>query len=303
MPLVSSYCSTSVAYKNAAQHVTISYSADKTNWTTAITKVGNSDFSDVAVNVLKNFAIDGIPEGSYYFKIELSDAAVGYFYGFSTSHPAAVALNESSTPSLEDNVVRDVTLTRNFIAGWNTICLPFAVAAADMESKFGANVKLYDCTGFSENVLSFEQVNTGIVAGKPYLIYVADAINTPITFLNATISATAPVNTVLSGVTFHGTFAPIAAGGVLTGKYGISSNGRIAKANSATHMNGFRGYLEGELSSARISIFDETTGISRIYDANEVFGKDAKVYNLSGQKVENAKKGVYIVNGRKVVVK
>ena len=295
--------SASVAYKNAAQHVTISYSADKTNWTTAITKEGNSDFSDVAVNVLKNFAIDGIPEGSYYFKIELSDAAVGYFYGFSTSHPAAVALNESSTPSLEDNVVRDVTLTRNFIAGWNTICLPFAVAASDMESKFGAGVKLYDCTGFSENVLSFEQVNTGIVAGKPYLIYVANAIADPITFWNATISATAPVNTVLSGVTFHGTFAPIAAGGVLTGKYGISKVGRIAKANSATHMNGFRGYLEGELSSARISIFDETTGISRIYDANEVFGKDAKVYNLSGQKVENAKKGVYIVNGRKVVVK
>ena len=68
-------------------------------------------------------------------------------------------------------------------------------------------------------------------------------------------------------------------------------------------MNGFRGYLEGNLAGARISIFDEATGISRIYDADEVFGKDAKVYNLNGQKVENAKKGLYIVNGRKVVVK
>ena len=290
------------AYTYASSKLIISYSADKTNWVVAATKTGKSDF-DGNTYTLKDFVISGIPEGSYYFKIEMCDVAVNHFYGFSTSHPAAVALNESSTPSLEDNVVRDVTLTRNFIAGWNTICLPFAVAASDMESKFGAGVKLYDCTGFSENVLSFEQVNTGIVAGKPYLIYVANAIADPITFWNATISATAPVNTVLSGVTFHGTFAPIAAGGVLTGKYGISKVGRIAKANSATHMNGFRGYLEGELSSARISIFDETTGISRIYDANEVFGKDAKVYNLSGQKVENAKKGVYIVNGRKVVVK
>jgi hypothetical protein len=174
-----------------------------------------------------------------------------------------------------------------------------------MKAKYGENVALYELTSFTDGNLQFTKLGEeiGIAAGKPYLIYVEDAITESKTFVDATISATSPANTVLPGVTFHGTFAPIAADGVLTGKYGISSDGRIAKANSATYMNGFRGYLEGNLAGARISIFDEATGISRIYDANEVFGKDAKVYNLNGQKVENAKKGLYIVNGRKVVVK
>ena len=30
---------------------------------------------------------------------------------------------------------------------------------------------------------------------------------------------------------------------------------------------------------------------------------NSEVYNLNGQKVQNAQKGLYIVNGRKVVIK
>ena len=95
------------------------------------------------------------------------------------------------------------------------------------------------------------------------------------------------------------------AEGSLTGKYGVSSDNRIAKANDKTTMKGFRAYLDGvpSLNGARIAIFDETTGITRIYGAEEIFGKDDKVYDLNGRRVETAKKGVYIVNGRKMVVK
>lgn len=54
-------------------------------------------------------------------------------------------------------------------------------------------------------------------------------------------------------------------------------------------------------SSARFFTFeDETTGIDSMTRETLTNGK---VYNLQGQEVKNAQKGIFIVNGRKVVVK
>jgi hypothetical protein len=51
---------------------------------------------------------------------------------------------------------------------------------------------------------------------------------------------------------------------------------------------------------------DQTTGIDNVQTAARVF-EDGVVYNLKGQKVgdslQGLKKGLYIINGRKVVVK
>jgi hypothetical protein len=44
----------------------------------------------------------------------------------------------------------------------------------------------------------------------------------------------------------------------------------------------------------------EATGISGTLKAN---GEDSVLYNLSGQRVENPTKGLYIVNGKKVIIK
>ena len=202
---------------------------------------------------------------------------------------------------------RKVQVARSFNAGWNTICLPFAVSANDLKTQYGENVALYELTSFESNNLQFTQVNTGaeptgITAGKPYLIYVEDAITTPKTFVAATVFAAAPTDDVKGSATFKGTYTKMAANS-LEDKYGVSSDNRIAKGNASTTMKGFRAYLEGALSSARIAIIDETTGITRVYGADEIFGKDDKVYDLNGRRVENAKKGVYIVNGKKIVVK
>jgi hypothetical protein len=89
----------------------------------------------------------------------------------------------------------------------------------------------------------------------------------------------------------------------MTGNYGVTNAGKIQKATSAASMKGFRAYFTGipANATARLS-FDETTGITTVMDTKEL-NNDSKVYNLNGQRVENAHKGLYIVNGRKVVVK
>ena len=64
-----------------------------------------------------------------------------------------------------------------------------------------------------------------------------------------------------------------------------------------------RAYLQTTTANARISLnFDDetTTGISAI--DNRQVTKD-NVYNLKGQRVNNPTKGLYIVNGKKVIIK
>ncbi len=61
----------------------------------------------------------------------------------------------------------------------------------------------------------------------------------------------------------------------------------------------YKAYLESE-ANADAFLFEETTGISNV----EATADNAEVYTISGVKVEKAaQKGIYIVNGKKVVVK
>ena len=74
-------------------------------------------------------------------------------------------------------------------------------------------------------------------------------------------------------------------------------------------MNGFRAYfhLHEEMAEVRaftMSFGDDETGIELI-DNEMGNGKwlNDKCYDLSGRRVNKPQKGMYIVNGRKVIVK
>lgn len=86
------------------------------------------------------------------------------------------------------------------------------------------------------------------------------------------------------------------------------SGNKFWYSNGSTKMKGFRGYFdfydvlsEVEGANTRIEFnFDETTGIKEVHGNANVEG----TYDLQGRKVEEpANKGLYIVNGRKVVKK
>ena len=68
-------------------------------------------------------------------------------------------------------------------------------------------------------------------------------------------------------------------------------------------MKGFRAYFElpEGANGARLSFYDDATGITTVIGADEL--NDDKAYNLGGQRVHNPKKGLYIINGKKVVIK
>lgn len=193
-------------------------------------------------------------------------------------------------------------LNRTFAAGWNTVCLPFAVAAEDVEALFGEGASIYGLTGYVDGNLNFTKT-TSLEGGSPYIIYVKKAIDEPIIVKNVSISN---LNTTASysqnnGAYFRGTYAPMPAG-TMTGKYGVTPSAQIAKGTAEASMKGFRAYIElPEGASARLSFFDfDGTTLIKTIELQD--NADGTVYNLKGQRVENIKKGnLYIINGKKQI--
>jgi len=215
-----------------------------------------------------------------------------------------ITFDEANGNAVESGQLVPVLLKRSFIQGWNTICVPFAIL--NPKSVFGDDVKIYQFTSYSaEQGLGFTAINlsNGMDAGVPYLAYIPSAVSSELFFESVSVNTSEPIVTKGSDktVTFQGTYNPINAGG-LTGNYVLTTEAKIAKASSNASMNAFRAYFTAP-AGARMTInFDNsTTGIGAITTDGEL--EVGAMYNLQGQKVQGAQKGLYIINGKKVVRK
>lgn len=191
--------------------------------------------------------------------------------------------------------------------GWNTICMPFALTDEILTSIFGAGYKAYEFKSYSSGVLGFSSTTT-FASCYPYIVYIEAAASNPegVKLFNVNVTDDTAKYDEHSGVTFKGSFAPVAdASTINSGSwYGVTTGGEIRPAGATATMDGFRAFFTGDVANARIFIMDDedVTGIAAI-NREGLAIDNAAVYNLNGQKVLHAKKGVYIVNGRKVVIK
>lgn len=273
--------------------ITVSYSADKTQWT----KVHESSVSSYTQKSFKN-----LPEGDYFVKFELWNSTLDWVYGYVLAPESeSLVLDENVAPEALTAGVQDVELKYNVKAGWNTITLPFAV---DDLSVFGEGAKAYKLTSYNGGALSFEPI-TALESGMPYVLYVettAEA-NGNFKFKGVDITATEPATVGFNDAKFVATYAPMAAG-TMTGKYGVvPSTGKIQKGGANATMKGFRAYFElpaGTNGARMIIDGEDVTAISSIITDAE---NGNAIYNLNGQRVNAATKGVYIINGKKMIIK
>lgn len=233
-----------------------------------------------------------------------------------------VVLDELSTEEPAAAAGVNVKVKRSIKAGkWSTICLPFAIAEEKMTAAFGDGVQVKDFTSWS----STEDEETGdivsitigftdvpaMAANHPYLIRVANAITYEEGF-NVDGVDIAPVATPKKQVgtgkkrgTFYGNY--IAETEVPEFNLFVS-NDKFYYSNGSTKMKAFRGYFDlydiltsVEDPSARIFIGDETTGIGEV--RGQIEDGRCDYYDLQGRKVETPKKGLYITNNKKVIIK
>ena len=177
-------------------------------------------------------------------------------------------------------------------ADYATIVLPF-----DAELPLG--VEAYDIKGNEGDVLTTSAVPS-ITANKPVMLKNAGTYE--FTATDAAIKAVEGVQTngLLNGV-YATTDAPVEVSYVLQNK---SGDVNFYKAAAGTKVDAFRAYLTTS-AGARLT-FDfnsETTDISATLNDKGEMRNDRVVYNLNGQRVEKATKGLYIKNGKKVVVR
>lgn len=205
----------------------------------------------------------------------------------------------------------NVVMNRTFAAGWNTYCMPFDYNL----SSLNAEAKAQEFVSSNGNSLTFEAVNDGVLkANVPYLVYfpVETTVGTteaPRYFVT-NVASYQPTSVEHSGFTFVGNYE---ANKSMQGLYGVASEGDVQKimlGTAGSTLPATCAYFSTKNMNAnglRIC-FDggEVTGI------NQVNGAQAQsagaVYNLQGIKVSNhgtnnLPAGLYIMQGKKVIVK
>lgn len=202
----------------------------------------------------------------------------------------------------------NVKLTRTLKADvWNTFCVPFDVTVAGSPLE-GATIKQIASVEEKTDgaVINFEDAPATLEAGKAYLVRTATAIVNP-TFNGVTVKNVVPTNCSRNeNYQLIGIYSPKNIDASLYGKvFGINNQDKLAKVMKDTSIKGMRAYflLANSATAAKLNFGGELTGIDAVDNGEAVM--TGKVYNLNGQYVGNSleglKKGVYVVNGKKVL--
>lgn len=243
------------------------------------------------------------------------------------AHSVVLDENATEAPAAAEGV--NVTVNRTIKADeWSTICLPFAVSSEKMTSTFGEGVELADFIGCDattddeENVTAINvKFNTvdAIEANHPYIIKVKSELTKfEVEGVDIVVEEEPSVDKdeyrtgsgtkkdpyVCHYNSFVGTY--VAETEVADQCLFLSEN-KFWYSTGNTKMKAFRGYfdlydvltaVEEAGSRMKMSFGDTTTGISNVkYQIN------GEYYNLNGLRVETPAKGVFIKDGKKVVVK
>ena len=240
------------------------------------------------------------------FDIEISDKVV-------------LDENSAAAPAAQNGV--NVLVKRTIKAGqWNTICLPFDLPDAKVKEIFGADVKLCDFDGYTVDGNSFtvkfkDVSNEGIYSGWPCLIktsvditeFEVNGVDVSPVLINVESKETRKSGKTEVEVVVAKMTGTMNAGTILSNNELFISGGKFYFSSGTTPIKGFRGYFWLEKfdgASAAPEINFEVGGETTKIDGLNVIFDDGQYYNLKGQKVDNpTEKGVYIKNGKKVVIK
>lgn len=211
------------------------------------------------------------------------------------------------------NVTLQRTLSKDY---WNTFCVPFALDAEQVTQYFGEGTQLRTYEGYCNNNIVYFATVDNIEAGKPYIMKPGNAVVQNPTFEGVSMVATGldkngnpqavgDASTVqMKGIYNHVTLVQDK-----TNIYIGAGNKFYYPADAeACQMNGLRAYFivpEGtDIKKLRANLDGATTALGEIFDTEE---SNTPVYNLQGQCVGNSlstlKSGIYVQNGKKVVVK
>ena len=211
----------------------------------------------------------------------------------------------------------NVTLNnRTFGANkWYAVVLPFSVSQKQMKDVFGPDVKVLhynDVDGTDLNL--FEHFYQMIVGGTPVLVKPSKDVTNPV-FKNVTLTSKEVVDIENSGFKCTGSWNNedfpeysyfIDA---KTNSFYLYDPTKVEAGTVKPHAGAFRAWIISTMHINGIEEQGETTAIWNAISGNDDAEVASKgIYSLSGQKMNatdtrSLPKGIYIVNGKKFIVK
>lgn len=255
--------------------VNLGYNKSKDNWKTVTIRIKTG----AAGNYVANLENDG---NTWMTGVSL----------VKDNQAADITIDEAAESKAVADPLANVTLTRTLSKDyWNTFSVPF-----NAEIPEGWTVMEFNSA--ENNVISFSEASS-LVAGKPYLVKPENDVKNPV-FENVVVES-------IDGQTVgEGDYKfvaqiynkSLATDGTVA--Y-LATDGKVKKLTSGG-IKGLRAYftIPANVPEARIAFIDydgDTTGISeKTMKVNEGI-----IYDLNGRRVENMDKGIYVVNGKKIV--
>lgn len=225
---------------------------------------------------------------------------------------------------------------------WNSLVLPVSLTKEQFHEAFGIGARLSEIdrvTNEGNNrVINFKTVKesadgTYLKENTPYIIYIDEAetekhpadeqyesiedgvVQGPIYIVNSGVdyldyqmknnkkTVKVPSNT--PGLSYLGSY--VSKQSLPIDCY-IFSNGNLFHTSKEYEMKAYRCWIEYQTDDdtplAKFSVNNTATGIDCITDNIE--NADSHIYNISGQKIENTDnlpEGIYIINGKKLIIK
>ena len=270
----------------------------------------------------------------YLFASRTKLALSGFCFDIDRSYAATNvtldgnANNTDAINKLEVDKQYNVTLNnRTFRSGrWYSVVLPFSVSQKQMKSVFGDGVKVLhysDVTGTDLNL--FEHFYQMIVGGTPVLVKPSQEVTNPV-FYNVTLTSQKVVDIENTGFKCTGSWNNVDFPAysyfidAKTNSFYLYDPTKVETNTEKPHAGAFRSWIistsknpsEAKQLTMHINGIEEqgeTTAIWNAISGNDDAEVASKgIYSLSGQKMNAADtrslpKGIYIVNGKKFIVK
>lgn len=280
------------------------YLLNTTGRTLAVVSADNGGNKTVFAdnNAIQSVTMSLAGLGKGYLQIGTNVNGYLFYWAEQANRVHTYSKNYSNTGQWSFEPAKTVTVPLNSHEGksYATACFPFPVSISTENVK-AYNVVPQGATGRS----NMEELATEIPVGTPMLL-VSETAADSVTF---TIGESAPTSTEPTTAAFKGNFLgqTVTANTLLTLGRSSSTPQKVGFYKyTGTTLAPFRAYftvaeLTALLAGANgfsINFDDLTTGVSGVEAQTESTGS---VYDLAGRKVTKATKGLYIINGKKVI--
>ena len=230
--------------------------------------------------------------------------------------PVMLSDEESSLGTMASDCGNALVYRTGLGSGWSTMVLPYSMTANQLKDAFGDDVKVANLSAVDGTVLKFDETTQAVTGGVPFLI---SGVTKSGPFVAKGITdITTESSKNVGGIDFIGTYTNMGSTPFTTKDYFFVTNSnkltRVSRDGMKMVLKGYRAYFH-DSSAAGAKSFTVSIGDSEATGIDDINAEDGNhdVYDLQGRKVASdlpwseakrlLRQGVYIVNGKRMIVK